>query len=254
MALDFLIAFLTGVVSFISPCIIPMIIVYLTTITGFSFEALLKERGAPDLRRQVVLKTAAFVASFTLVFTAIGGAAAVLAGTVPGLFGIMSVIAGALFLVLGLHYLGILKKAWSLGAMMEQGRLDSIAKRWRAKDGTLSYAGVFVIGLAFALVCSHCISPTLFPTLMLAASAGDAAGGALVMLGFSLGLGGAFLLTALFFSASMERLNWVKRNEEAVRFIIGIIFLGMGLLLLSGQYLSFVGLLYRVIPWRNIGM
>ncbi|MEW6721748.1 MAG: cytochrome c biogenesis protein CcdA [Candidatus Micrarchaeota archaeon] len=254
MALDFIIAFLTGAVSFLSPCIIPMIIVYLTTITGFSFDALLMSGNSGAVRRQVFLKTLAFVSSFTLVFTAVGGLAAGLAGAISGAFDVLSWIAGALFLVLGLHYLGVLKKVWRFGAMMDEKKIDALAQRWRDRDGTLSYAGVFVIGLAFALVCSHCISPTLFPTLMLAASSGDALGGSVVMLGFSLGLGSAFLLAALFFSASMERLNWLKKHEKAVRFIVGIIFLGMGLLLLSGQYLSFVSMLYRLLPWKGIGM
>ena len=254
MALDFIIAFFTGAVSFISPCIIPMIIIYLTTITGFGFESLLKNGNSAAIRQQIVSKTLVFVSSFTLVFTLIGGMAAGLAAAISGAFEVLSFIAGALFLVLGLHYLGILRKVWSFGTMMDQEKIDSVARRWRERDGTLSYAGVFVVGLAFALVCSHCISPTLFPTLMLAASSGDALGGGIVMLGFSLGLGSAFLLSALFFSASIERLNWLRKHEKAVRFIVGIIFLGMGLLLLSGQYLSFVSALYRAIPWGNIGM
>jgi cytochrome c-type biogenesis protein len=247
--------FLTGVVSFISPCIIPMIIVYLTTITGFSFEALLRDGGSVSIRRQIVSKTAVFVLAFTLVFTAVGAAAAALAGAMPAFFGITSILAGALFIVLGLHYFGLLKDVfWRFGGMMDEGKLEKATERWRAEDGTLSYAGVFAVGAIFALVCSHCISPTLFPTLMLAASTQDVAGGALVMLAFSAGLGVSFLAASLFFSRTMESLKALQRHQRAVRLAVGVIFIVMGLLLLSGQYLTFVSLLYRAIPWRGIGM
>ncbi|MEW6035173.1 MAG: cytochrome c biogenesis protein CcdA [Candidatus Micrarchaeota archaeon] len=247
--------FLTGVVSFISPCIIPMIIVYLTTITGFSFDALLRDGGSAPVRRQLFAKTLVFVLAFTLVFTAVGAAAAALAGAMPAFFGITSLLAGVLFVILGLHYLGLLKDVlWRFGGMMDDEKLQKATERWRGEDGALSYAGVFLVGAIFALVCSHCISPTLFPTLMLAASTQDTFAGGLIMLAFSAGLGLSFLLASLFFSRTMESLKLLQRHQRAVRLAVGAIFIVMGLLLLSGQYLSFVSLLYRAIPWRGIGM
>jgi len=255
MSFELAVAFFTGAVSFLSPCIIPMVMVYLTTITGFSFEALTQSSRSPQLRRQVFLKTLVFVLSFTLVFTLIGALAAVLGGALPNFFGTMSLIAGALFVLLALHYFGVLRAIfWRFGGMMEEGQIEKLAQKWKGKDGTLSYAGVFAIGLAFALVCSHCISPTLFPTLLLASSMQSATGGAAVMLSFSLGLGAAFLLAALFFSQAMSRLKWIAAHKRAVNYIVGAIFLLFGLLLLSGSYLQFISLLYSIIPWKLPGM
>ncbi|MEM2138363.1 MAG: cytochrome c biogenesis protein CcdA [Candidatus Anstonellaceae archaeon] len=255
MGLELFFAFLIGAISFLSPCIIPMIMVYLTTITGFSFEALSSSGKNPMVRKVLVKKTLVFVLSFTLVFTLIGGLAAGFAASMGQYFDALSLAAGALFVLLGLHYLGALKVIfWRFGGMMDDEKLKKMAGRWRERDGTLSYAGVFVVGLVFALVCSHCISPTLFPTLLLASSAEDFLGGSVVMLSFSLGLGAAFMIAALFLSQTIEKLKWIARHRRAVHAAIGLFFLGFGLLLLSGNYLSFVSLLYRIIPWKVPGM
>lgn len=255
MGFELAAAFLVGAVSFISPCIIPMIMVYLSTITGFSFEALASAGKNREVRKILVKKTLVFILSFTLVFTIIGGIVAGFAANLEGYFDLMSLAAGALFVLLGLHYLGALKGIfWRFGGMMDDGKLKKMAEGWRERDGTLSYAGVFVVGLLFALVCSHCISPTLFPTLLLASSTGDFAGGSAVMLAFSLGLGTAFMIAALFLSQTIERLKWIARHRRIVHAAIGLFFLLFGILLLSGQYLSFVSLLYRIIPWKVPGM
>ncbi len=252
--IDFLIAFASGAVSFLSPCIIPMIVVYLTTITGFSFDTLLRNGHSPIVRNQLMKKTAIFVLSFTLVFTSIGALAGQLSGFLGDIFSVMSSVAGFLFIILGLHYVGLLKKvAWRFGSMMSEEKIESIAKRWRQEDGTLSNAGVFIIGLAFALVCSHCISPTLLPALAIAASTGNITGGAFVMLGFSLGLGLSFMIAGFFFSRTIAKFEWIEKNMRTVQLLVGLIFLIMGVLLISGQYLSLVSLLYKIVPW-DIGM
>lgn len=251
MGFELAAVFLIGAISFISPCIIPMIMVYLTTITGFSFETLLKHGKAKDVRRTVVAKTLVFILSFTIVFTVMGALAGVLAGSMGKFFEAMSLAAGALFVLLGLYYLGALRAIfWRFGGMMSEEKLRVLSERWKGKDGALSYAGVFVVGLGFALVCSHCISPTLFPTILLASSTQDFASGGMVMLAFSLGLGASFLIAALFLSQTIEKLKWIAKHRRTVNLIIGLFFLAFGILLLSGEYLSFVSLLYRLIPWR----
>ncbi len=255
MGLELAAAFLAGIVSFISPCIIPMIMVYLTTITGFAFDALIMSGKNPLIRKALVAKTLVFVLSFTLVFTAAGAAAAVLGKALPDFFSAMSIIAGIMFLLLAIYYVGLLKGiAWRIGGMMDEGRVKKFAEGWKGSDGGLSYAGVFMVGLLFALVCSHCISPTLFPALVLASSANDAFSGGAVMLAFSLGLGLSFLLASLFFSQTVCRLEWIARNRRVVNFAVGAMFIAFGILLLTGQYLSFVSVLYRIVPWQGAGM
>ncbi len=258
-----MIAFLTGVVSFISPCIIPMIMVYLSTVTGFSFEELLKMKsGRNDSRNNktrvhthILLRTAVFVLSFAIVFTAVGGIAAGISSILPGFFSAMSMIAGVLFILLALYYFGLIKPiVLSFGSMLDKERIDELTARWKDADGSLSYAGVFVVGLLFALICSHCISPTLFPTVLLAASTGSALDGMTIMLAFSLGLGLAFMVAALFLSEVLEKLRWIRGHRREVYFVIGTIFLLFGLLFLAGKYLDFVSLLYKIVPWQSQGM
>ena len=255
MGFELALAFFTGAISFLSPCIIPMVMVYLTTITGFSIETLTGKASSAAIRRMLFFKTLAFVLSFTIVFTLIGALAAVLGGALPNFFSAMSLIAGVLFILLALHYFGLLKTIlWRFGSMMDDTKLKELTQRFRENDGSLSYAGVFLVGLAFALVCSHCISPTLFPTLLLASSTQDAVGGGAVMFAFSLGLGAAFLLASLFLSQVLSKLKWIAAHRRTANLIIGAIFPLYGLLLLSGNYRQFVSLLYSIIPWRIPGM
>ncbi|MEK6982109.1 MAG: cytochrome c biogenesis protein CcdA [Candidatus Micrarchaeota archaeon] len=256
MGFELIFAFITGVISFFSPCIIPMIMVYLTTITGFNLDVLLKNGNIASIRKQVFLKTLVFIASFTIVFSLMGGfAAAITASFASKFFDVASILAGVLFVVLGLYYLGIIKSIlWKIGVFSDDSIISKVTQRWKSKDGTLSYTGVFVVGLFFTLVCSHCISPTLIPSLMLAATAKDFLGGSLVMLSFSLGLGLAFLVSGIFLSRALEHLRWVSSNIKKVNLIVGLVFLAIGILLLSGNYLSLVSLLYKLIPFQNPGM
>lgn len=234
------VAFLTGLVSFLSPCIVPMIIVYLTTITGLS----LRQLHSHSVRKILFLRTLAFIASFTIVFTIVGAIAGTLGNLLSSYFSLMTTLTGLLFLFLGLKSLGLLN--------LPHLPLK-IPKSLRTSDGSLSYVGVFLVGLFFALVCSHCISLTLFPTIALAASTTSATAGALTMLAFSLGLGLPFLAVSLFLSSAIRKLRRLEPALPLLQKVAGLIFLLFALLFLTGQYLNFVSLLYRLIPFR-LGM
>ena len=246
------IAFLMGIVSFLSPCIIPMIIVYLTTITGFSLDELMETRGSKALRRNLLLRTLAFVASFTLVFSVVGGAAGFAGSLLAQYFSALSLITGALFILFGLHLIGLLRLP--LGHSKGLGGLSGKLKRFRGSDGGLSYLGVFIVGFFFALVCSHCIGPTLYSIVALAASTASASDGMALLFAFSIGLGIPFMLTALFFWQAVGYLHLAKRHVRLLSLAIGILLLLFGLVLVTGNYLALTSLFYQIVPWRIPGM
>jgi len=246
------IAFLIGTASFLSPCIMPMIIVYITTVTGFSLDGLAGTGKRKALRRHLLLRTLAFIASFTLVFTLVGGAAGYAGSLLAQYFNALSLFAGAIFILSSLHLLGILQLQLS-----HSRGLHSISKklsRFKHSAGGLSYLGGFIVGLFFALVCSHCIGPTLYSIISLAASTASAGEGMALLFAFSTGLGIPFLLTALFFGRALEYLQLAKRHVRLISTVMGLVLLLFGLVLITGNYLALTSLFYRLIPWRVPGM
>ncbi|MDO8339716.1 MAG: cytochrome c biogenesis protein CcdA [Candidatus Burarchaeum sp.] len=265
------IAYALGILSFLSPCIIPMIIVYITTVTGLSLEELagaggagmkgsgakagqaeLKKKEGRELRRRLLLRTVAFVASFTLVFTLVGGAAGYAGTMLAQYFNGLSVLTGAIFIVFSLHLLGLLHLPLSHSRGL--GSIGRLLACFRHEKGGLNYLGVFIVGLFFALVCSHCIGPTLYSILALAASTASAGEGMALLFAFSLGLGLPFILTALFFGRALEYLQLAKRHVRLISLAMGIILLLFGIVLITGNYVALVSLFYSIIPWRIPGM
>ncbi len=245
-----LVAFLVGIISFASPCIIPMIMVYLTAITGFSWKELLSGKGS-GIRRKLFMRTIAFALSFTIVFTIVGGLAGTLGAFLAGYFSFMAFVSGAVFIIFGAAMLKLIKLDFVSAAL--SGFMDGkeeMLKSMRDGDGTISYAGVFVVGLLFALVCVHCISPTIFPAVVFAASTGSTVEGMLVMLAFSLGLALPFVALSLFLAPMLGVLKRHKENIGKLNAVAGIVMVLFGLLLVSGRYLEFVGLLQRIVPWK----
>ncbi len=249
-AIGLLVAFLVGAVSFASPCIIPMVMVYLTAITGFSWKELLSGKGN-GMRRKLFLRTLAFALSFTLVFTIVGGLAGTLGAFLAGYFGAMAFVSGIVFIIFGAAMLKLINLDFISqrlsGLMRAKGGLLSGLK---GTDGTISYAGVFMVGLLFALVCVHCISPTIFPAVVFAASTGSTLEGMLVMLAFSLGLALPFVALSLFLAPLFGVLRKHKGDIGKLNVLAGIVMVLFGLLLASGRYLEFVGLLQKIVPWK----
>jgi cytochrome c-type biogenesis protein len=214
-------AFAAGVISFLSPCVLPLVPGYVSFVAGTSLEEL-RDRQRPRL--QVVSLAATFVLGFTLVFVAFGASATALGRLLLAYKTELGVAAGIVVIVFGLHLLGVTPIRW----MNQEARLHLEVGRGRAFSALL-------LGIAFAFGWTPCIGPVLGAILTLGASTADVATGALLLAVYSLGLGLPFLLAALFTGALLARLKALGRAGRNLQRAAGGLLVAMGLLMVTGQ-------------------
>jgi len=224
----FLAALIAGLVSFLSPCVLPLVPPYLIFLAGTSLERFADQEPEPRVRRETVLAAALFVAGFATVFVALGASASVIGSLIRAYSEPLSIVAGVIIVVMGMHFLGLTPIAW----LHHQKRLD-VAK-------PVGLWGAYVIGLAFAFGWTPCIGPILAAILAVAASEQTVARGALLLAVYSLGLGIPFIVAAFAiepFAAFLARFKkYLRRVEQAMGALLvltGIAFLTGGISQLS---------------------
>ena len=209
-------AFAAGFVSFISPCVWPLVPAYLSYVSGVSFGELEQQT------RRVVTSTAAFVLGFTIVFTLIGAGAGVLGGTITSNRRALEIGAGVLVIAMGALLAGFGGRL-----LLQEKRLQVAQRR--------GLGGAFVAGLAFAIGWTPCIGPTLGAIITFAASTGDALDSSILLAAYSLGLGVPFLLSGLAAVRGASRVGVLRRNAPLIMRGSGIVLMGLGVLLLTGE-------------------
>jgi cytochrome c-type biogenesis protein len=214
-------AFAAGVISFLSPCVLPLVPGYVSFVAGSSLEEL-RDGAAPRLR--ALLLAATFVLGFSAVFVAFGASATALGSLLLSYKLQLGVIAGVVVILFGLHLLGLTP----LRLMNQEARFHVESSGGRA-------AGAFLLGIAFAFGWTPCIGPVLGAILTLGASTADVAKGATLLAVYSLGLGLPFLLAALFTGALLTRLRVLGRTGRNLQRAAGGLLVAMGLLMVTGQ-------------------
>src|SRR4051794_31164690 len=209
-----------GIVSFISPCVLPLVPGYLSAVTGVS----VTELDQADWRR-VLVPSLTFIASFSAIFILLGLTATGIGSTLQDHRGTLEKIAGVLIIAMGVLFVSSLfitrlNREWHVDALMA-----------RAGKG-----GPMIAGAAFAIAWTPCIGPTLGAILGLASTSGSAAHGALLLAVYSAGLGIPFLATALAFSRMTTAFAAVKRHYAAIMATGGAILIVMGVLILTGDF------------------
>ena len=243
--MNIILPFLAGVLSFVSPCIIPMIAVYFSTITGMTLDDLSDKIKFKNLRKHVVINTLIFIFSFTLVFTFAGALSGEIGKVIFGILKYMNIVGGILIILLGLSTLGILKIGYKKFIDWD---LKSINQKYR-------YLGTFLIGVSFAVVCSHCIGPILYSMIIYAGLSKNAIIGALIMFSFSIGLGLMYFLTGLILPQILEYLNKNKKVLRIFTIILGFIVITLGIMVISGKFQLLTQWLYKLVPFKlPIGM
>jgi cytochrome c-type biogenesis protein len=217
-------AFLGGLVSFVSPCILPLMPGYLSYISGLSFEEL--ERLPPREHLGRTLHHAVlFAVGFTVVFVALG----LTATTVGGFLGKHAVLlrraAGALIFLFGLQVAGVLHFRWLYRE-----------RRFEVRHHAVGPARSLLLGMAFAFGWTPCVGPILFSVLSYAANVGSLAAGALLLLSYSLGLAIPFLLAAALTSYSFRLIDRRGRWLRPVQVAAGVVMMAMGLALVTGAF------------------
>jgi cytochrome c-type biogenesis protein len=232
-------AFVAGTVSFLSPCVLPLVPGYVSLISGASIDEM-HAHGTADAERRkllagVMLKSLAFVAGFSVVFIALGAAATSIGQLTKNYHSLLSVVAGAVIIVFGLHLTGLLQ----IKALYADKRMHNVT-------GSKSLGGAFVIGFAFAFGWTPCIGPILAAILTLAAAEGTVQRGILLLAIYSLGLAVPFLLTSLgierflaFYLRFRQHLHKVEVTSGVLLIIIGLL-IGFNKFTIFNQYFGFL--------------
>jgi cytochrome c-type biogenesis protein len=233
------IAFLAGLVSFVSPCVLPLVPAYLSLLTGESLEDL---QSAPTavMRAQLLAHAVAFVLGFSLIFIALGLSASAIGGALDAHRVLVAQIGGALVVVLGLHMMGLLQ----IPVLMRDARAHLQHDRRNVWTSGL-------VGMAFAAGWSPCIGPILAGILLIA-SQQHSASAALLLSFYSLGLALPFLATALAVGGVLPLLRRLKRSLRAVEFASGAFLIVVGLVLVNDAFLNVAGWFYQFVPQPNL--
>jgi cytochrome c-type biogenesis protein len=213
-------ALLAGLVSFLSPCVLPLVPPYLIYLTGATIEHVANEETDQASKRAVMISAALFVLGFSTVFVLLGASASLLGGLIRAWSAELSVIAGIVIIVMGLHFLGLTR----IGLLMREGRLP-IPK-------PVGLWGAYLMGLAFAFGWTPCIGPILAAILSIAAAEATVAKGAGLLAVYSAGLGIPFLIAAFMveqFSSLFARMKGHLVNVERAMGVLMII-TGIGFL------------------------
>jgi cytochrome c-type biogenesis protein len=213
-------AFAVGFISFISPCVLPLVPGYLSAVSGVSVGDMRSGRST----WKVLAPALIFCLSFTVVFVALGMTATGLGSTLRDHKPTLDKIAGGLIMALGVFFLATpfvtrLNKEWRVDALME-----------RAGTG-----GPFIAGAAFAFAWTPCVGPTLGSILAAASTSSTLSHGAVLLLFYSAGLAVPFLLTAVAFSRATAAFKWLRDHYVIITAISGAVLIAMGYLLLSGE-------------------
>ena len=229
------IALAAGLVSFLSPCVLPIVPPYLAYMSGISMAEM--SGGAAAGRRRVVLAALFFVLGLSTVFLFLGFTASAFGAFFLGNQQIFNIAAGVLVMIFGLHFLGILP----IPFLAREARLD-------AGDRGGSAFGAYVLGLAFAFGWTPCIGPQLGAILSLAASEADIGRGTLLLAVYAAGLGIPFLLVAAFFPRLTGVMAWMKRHMDRIERIMGLLLWTIGLMMLTGGFSQFSFWLLETFP------
>ena len=210
--MQYIISFLEGIITFISPCLLPMLPIYISYFAG----------GGERTVKKPITGALDFVLGFTLVFTAMGA----LAGTVGSFLKqhqtAVNVISGLVVIIFGLNYLGVIKFNLFGGI------------RKSADTHDMGFFSAILLGVIFSLGWTPCVGTFLGSALMLASQQGSILTGTLMLLAYSLGLGVPFLLSAVLIDRLKTAFTWIKRNYKTINVICGCLLVVIGILMATG--------------------
>ena len=228
-------AFLAGFVSFLAPCVLPLVPGYLSAVSAIDADRL----GEPGAARRIVVSSVPFVLGFTAFFVLLGVGAALVGGRLLSDQFLLEKIAGFLLVVVGLAFMGLLP--WPerlLGAGLLQG--------------ARSRGSRFLLGGAFAVCAAPCIGPVLASILVLAGSTESVAEGALLLGVYSLGLAVPFVLAGALFTRAMGAFRWLRDHYRSIQVVGGAILVALGLLLFFERFYWLRVYLNRFLEWAGV--
>lgn len=232
-------ALLAGVISFLSPCVLPLVPPYLCFITGASLDELSEPEALSGVQqRRALLAALMFVTGFSTVFILLGASASAAGQVLRAHLGLLAQIAGVFIIVMGLNFLGVFKLAF----------LNREA-RYHHHSEPAGLIGAYGIGLAFAFGWTPCIGPVLAAILSIAASEQDVLKGAGLLAVYSLGLGIPFLLAAAGVGTFLKFLGRFRFHLGKVERVMGVLLVFTGIVFLTGSMQTMSYWLLEHFPW-----
>ena len=236
--ISYLGALIGGLLSFLSPCVLPLVPPYLCYLGGTSLEEITAE-GAVDrsLTRRVVITAIVFVLGFSTVFVTLGATATALGGFITDYADVLSKIAGAIIVVFGLHFIGLFK----IGLLYREARFH-VDKR------PAGLIGAYLIGLAFAFGWTPCVGPVLAAILTLAADQKSVASGAMLLAVYSLGLGVPFIAAAFAARPFLGFMRRFRAHMRKVEIAMGVLLIVTGVMIFTGSFTDMGYWLLEMFP------
>ena len=214
------VALVAGIISFLSPCVLPIVPPYLAFMAGSSMEEIKSGKS-----RKVIVSALFFVLGLSTVFMFLGLAASALGRSLLRFQGEMTIAGGVIIIIFGLHFLGVFR----IPFLYREARIES-----GAKGG--SFIGAYILGLAFAFGWTPCIGPILGTILFLVVEEGSAAKGMVMMAAYAIGLGLPFLLAAVFINRALGVMNRMKKHLNLIEKISGGLLVLIGVLMVTGWF------------------
>jgi cytochrome c-type biogenesis protein len=229
-------AFVAGILGFLSPCVVPLIPGYISFVSGLS----LTEMDVAERRRhvgRVLSATALFVFGFAVIFTSLGASASLLGSFVLENRRLLSRIGGAVIIALGIAVL------LKLPVLLRERRFPMTRR-------PMGLAGAVPIGMAFGFAWTPCVGPVLTAVLTLAATQQDAQRGALLLFAYSLGLGLPFMVSAGLLVLAFDSLRWLRRHSRPITAASGVFLLVMGVAMVTDVLFALNTWILRLFPFR----
>ncbi len=223
--ITFFFAFSAGFLSFVSPCVLPLIPSYVSYITGISFEDLVDGGDDKNFTKVTLCNSLAFILGFTIVFVSLGASSSYFGSLLRDYQELIMRVGGILVIVFGLFIMGILK-------------LDFINrdKKFHLQEKPAGYIGSVFVGIVFAAGWTPCIGPLLGSILSIATSEGSILFGVELLLVYSIGLGIPFLITSLALNTFLRHVPKVTKHMRVITTISGLILIAIGLLLVTDRF------------------
>lgn len=219
--MQYIVSFTEGIITFISPCLLPMLPIYLSYFAG----------GGERSTKKTLLGASGFVLGFTLVFTALGALAGTLGSFLKQHQTIVNIVLGLTVIVFGLNYIGVFK------LKIFQGSKN------RVKNTEMGFFSALLFGIIFSVGWTPCVGAFLGSALAMASSEGDILKGVIMLLLYSLGLGIPFLLSAVLIDKLKGAFTFIKKNYKIINTVCGIFLIMIGILMMTGLMNRFLTLL-----------
>ena len=220
-----IIAFWAGLLSFVSPCVLPLVPSYITYITGASFKDLTDAHAKSKLRWAALFHSLFFIIGFSLIFILLGASATYLGKLFAEYQYWIMKGGGVLIILLGIHFTGIVNIPFL-----------QIEKRFEMRKKPLGYAGSFLVGVVFAAGWTPCIGPILSAILIYATTSKSLSTGIMLLVYYSIGLGIPFFLSSLAFNSFLSVFDRIRRYMRVINIVSGLFLMGIGILFLTNTF------------------